>query len=173
MPLRCPSSMQDACHLPSHVDGGGEPRHRFVRPARQLSPPSTNSDEDRLLPPWEPSRTVSGGVSATVNGWLLVTLDDGPRTVCRDRRRLGATVIARDLPRVPVNKPLSRNILGRRGPRPSTAHARCSGRRQPCGGQRQCIAFDYQPTLGDCVITGHLEVRHLPIADLGCFGKNV
>ena len=44
-----------------------------------------------------------------------------------------------------------------------------SGRRQPCGGQRQCIVPDDQPTLRGHVGAGGPKVGHLPVADLGGF----
>jgi hypothetical protein len=43
-----------------------------------------------------------------------------------------------------------------------------SRRRQPCGRQHQGIVHDDQPALAHRVGTGTLEVRHLPVPDLGC-----
>jgi hypothetical protein len=48
---------------------------------------------------------------------------------------------------------------------------RRSSRGRSCSGQYQCVTFDDQPPLGGCVCTGQLEVRHLPIANLGCLSK--
>ena len=45
--------------------------------------------------------------------------------------------------------------------------------RQHAAVQHQCVVFDSQPTLRSCVSAGHFEIRHLPIADFGCFRKIV
>jgi hypothetical protein len=67
--------------------------------------------------------------------------------------------------------PSVRRLRARRIVTDPQSQRRRSGRSRSCGGQHQRVAFDDQPTLGGRVSTGHLEIRHLPIADLGFLGK--
>jgi hypothetical protein len=48
-----------------------------------------------------------------------------------------------------------------------------SGRSRACCSQSHGFALDNQPTLGNRIITGSLESRHLPVADVCCLNKIV
>jgi hypothetical protein len=53
--------------------------------------------------------------------------------------------------------------------RPMSGCSTCpdvSGRSRACGGQPHAVALDNQPTLCDCISTGRLENRHLPVTDV-------